>query len=148
MKHGQRRRAARSHERRPLANAGATPGPGIPGLSNDPSLETRAHVAGFLAQISWAHGCPLPTLLYTEDMEPTGVEVTYPEVRLIADIRVRDRETNEALTVTGGEVLILPTSTLVVFTRTIALLQRLWMHELAESLLLNGIRILDPHKGT
>lgn len=76
------------------------------------------------------------------------MEVSYVEVRLVACIVVKDIHTGRPLIVNGGEVLILPTSTLVVFTRTIALLQRLWMHELAESLLLNGIRILDPHKGT
>jgi len=119
---------------------------GLDGLTPEPTLFTRHDVAHFVSTIAWTKGCPLPSILSVEEVDPEGTEVSYLEVRLIADIRVKDRDTGEPTTVTGGELLILPTSTLVVFQRTIQLLQRLWMHEFAESLLMDGIRILDPHK--
>lgn len=122
------------------------PGVGLEGLTPEPTLFTRHDVAYFVGTIAWTKGCPLPSVLSVEEVNPEGVEVSYLEVRLVADIRVRDRDTGEPTTVTGGELLILPTSTLVVLQRTIQLLQRLWMHEFAESLLMDGIRILDPHK--
>lgn len=118
---------------------------GVTGLTNDPSLHTRWDVAYFVNKISWSKGAPLPAMFDVEDVEPDSDEVTAVEVRLIATIRVRDRDTGKPISVDGSEHLILPMSTAAVFQRAIGLLSRLWMHEFAESLLMEGIRILDPH---
>ncbi len=124
------------------------PASGVAGLSNDPSLHTRWDVAYFLSKISWSKGAPLPAMFEVEDIEPDSDDVNLIEVRLIATIRVRDRDTGKPLSVDGSESLVLPASTAHVFQRVVGLLVRLWNHELAESLLMEGIRLLDPHKDT
>lgn len=96
----------------------------------------------FLDRISFTSGCPLPVYL---DIRPEYGETNSFLIRAVT--RVRDRSTGERIEVTSSEQLVLPQTEREAFARVLRLLDRVWMHELRESVQLDGVLVLDPHAG-
>lgn len=98
-------------------------------------------VRGLLDRVTFTQGCPLPCFLEVLTPQQNALEVI--EVRATA--RVRDRHTGEPVTVNASEELRLPLACVEAFARVVRLLDRVWLHELRESIQLDGELVLDPH---
>lgn len=106
-------------------------------------VHTLADVSLLLERITFTRGCPLPCYLEVR----RALDLDDPRVRILATTRVRDTTGPKKTMVNASELIRLPDTKDHVFGRVVRLLDRMWAHELRETIQLDGVRVLDPHRG-
>ncbi len=99
-------------------------------------------MSAFAGSIAWTNGAPFAVY------HSVASEVVQDELRaaFLVEAVVRERDTGEALRIQLKELIRLPCSTLDVFLRFVNMMKRLAIHEVEESIKVEGRRLLDPHE--
>src|SRR5690348_17184747 len=117
------------------------------GFTGNLSLSSPGEFLAFLNKITFSKSCPIPVKFETCWWD--GKSVTSPTGIICVDLiaKTRDRDTSKRIEVVNKVIFTpLPETTDSVFWRVYAELKILFLHELAENLLFDGVRQLDPHK--